>query len=219
MKLLLLPLIIAFSVSMAYADSEDDASMFNQQGVENIELGNYDEAISYFDKALQMEPDNVTYLNNKGTVLILQEKYYEATQIFAKVLTIEPNDPTALDSYALSDKNLYETAQGIADIIIHDSHGNFISYVRTTQVVILIGDIANKELDRFVVKKITHNDQEFELIAMQVTSVATKDKTITKTYLAPKDTTIPLIITRHAGYVTEPGDVISTYYRVMRPIQ
>jgi len=120
MKLLVALILISFSSILAFADPASDASEFNEQGVKSVELGNYEEAISYFDKALQIEPENMKFLKNKGAVLILQEKYYEASIIFEKVLTVIPDDPIALHHILNFTSKGYKSVDGTLEIIIRN---------------------------------------------------------------------------------------------------
>ena len=45
-------------------------------------LGNYNEAIIYFDKALEHNPTDVEVLNKKGLALIKLGSYYRSNEIF-----------------------------------------------------------------------------------------------------------------------------------------
>ena len=63
-----------------------------------INLERYDEAIQYFDKALQIDPNDTVALNNKGDALYQLGKYDEAIQNYDKALQIDPNDTVALNN-------------------------------------------------------------------------------------------------------------------------
>jgi tetratricopeptide (TPR) repeat protein len=64
-------------------------------------LEKYEKSDDYFDKALQMEPDNILILNNYGYYLaIREEKLEQAEQMSRKTILIEPENSTYLDTYA-----------------------------------------------------------------------------------------------------------------------
>lgn len=79
----------------------------NKKGKTFASLGNYNEAIGYYDKALEIKPNDVDALYNKGLVFYSLGNYTEAIQYFDKVLEINPNDTKAqvtkgLASYSLA---------------------------------------------------------------------------------------------------------------------
>ena len=53
-------------------------------------LGKYEQAISFFDRGLQLEPNNVDALHKKGRMLSIQGNYSAAMPCFEKVLDIDP---------------------------------------------------------------------------------------------------------------------------------
>jgi len=58
-------------------------------------LGNYEEAIQWYDKVLGINPTDLSALNNKGVALYNLGYYEEAIQWYDKVLDIDPNDSDA----------------------------------------------------------------------------------------------------------------------------
>ncbi len=54
-------------------------------------LKRYDEAIQYFDKALEIDPNDIFALSNKGYGLARQKKYIEAIQYCERALEINPS--------------------------------------------------------------------------------------------------------------------------------
>jgi len=71
--------------------SEEDADLLFEKGIESYRNGNLDEAISFFDRVLEIEPDHLDALTNKGGLLSTFGKHKEAISYFDRVLEIEPN--------------------------------------------------------------------------------------------------------------------------------
>jgi tetratricopeptide (TPR) repeat protein len=59
-------------------------------------MGNYAGAITYIDKGLENNPNDINTLNKKGYAFILQGKDAESLDLFDKVLGIDPNNLAAL---------------------------------------------------------------------------------------------------------------------------
>ena len=64
-----------------------------------MRLCNYNDAIAYFDRALEMSPNFSMAWNNKGIVMIELGKRAEAMHCFSKALEIDPQDKVALHNY------------------------------------------------------------------------------------------------------------------------
>lgn len=103
-----------------YIDTQNNdplSSIVNSQDYfTNIDKGNelfdeekYEEAITYYDKALVIEPNSIEALQNKGVALYNSGKYEEAVTYFDKVLTIDPNYADALKVKEASQSFLPET--------------------------------------------------------------------------------------------------------------
>jgi len=61
-----------------------------------VALGDYDEAEKAFDRALEINPDNVEALHNKAILLALKKKFQEAFEINKIVLQLAPDWPPAV---------------------------------------------------------------------------------------------------------------------------
>lgn len=80
----------------------------NKNGLDCIEKGEFEEAINYFDKALEKEPKNVEIINNKGYALKEAGHYEEALQHFEIALSIDPSYKIAMFNIA----NIYDKLGG-----------------------------------------------------------------------------------------------------------
>ena len=54
------------------------------------DLGNYEQAITYYDKALVIDPNNATFLDDKGYSLSKLGKYEEAITYYDRVFGRRP---------------------------------------------------------------------------------------------------------------------------------
>ena len=72
-------------------------------------LGNNAKAISFYDKLLIIDSDNVDAYFNKGLILANQKNYDECIKCFDKVLSISPDYPYAYYSLGMA----YEQKQDI----------------------------------------------------------------------------------------------------------
>ncbi len=66
-----------------------------KKGNELLKSENYDDALSYFEQAVILEPNNPELWNKKGVALRSLGRYDEALECFNKSLSIEPRDNEA----------------------------------------------------------------------------------------------------------------------------
>ncbi len=83
------------AVEVCLDDSEMDASAINRMGNAYIDLGKFDDALECFNKAIDLEKNNIDFLLNKGVVLMELGKFEEAVDSFNKVLLRSPDNEDA----------------------------------------------------------------------------------------------------------------------------
>ena len=73
-------------------------TLLNNKGTSLYNLGKFNESIAYFDKALSIDPNNVTTLDNKGLALLSVSinNYTQAITYFDKALSIDPKNIAVL---------------------------------------------------------------------------------------------------------------------------
>ena len=76
-------LMILFVLCMPGIGQTDKIPCYNK-GIDLAEQGKYDEAIEYFNSAIETDPQDAKVWYNKGVVLTLQGKYDEAIQAYDK---------------------------------------------------------------------------------------------------------------------------------------
>jgi len=63
-----------------------------------MDIGKHENAILYFDKVIETEPNNFSAIVNKGIALFSIGKYQEAIPYFDKALEIDPNNAITLNN-------------------------------------------------------------------------------------------------------------------------
>jgi Flp pilus assembly protein TadD len=71
---------------------ERDISELIKKGSQLILDGNFEEALSYFEQAIVMQPNNPDLLNKKGVALRGLGRYDEALECFNRSLQLDPRD-------------------------------------------------------------------------------------------------------------------------------
>ncbi|MDA0756411.1 MAG: tetratricopeptide repeat protein [Crenarchaeota archaeon] len=63
-----------------------------QNGIANLNDGNFEDALSYFEQALLLKPDDPDLWNQKGVSLRSLGRYDEASDCYNKSLQLDPRD-------------------------------------------------------------------------------------------------------------------------------
>ena len=146
--------IIFTSISSISAQESDEKNIeeLHSIGASLISEGRYEESIRYYDKILEIDPDEVRALLNKGSVLIQLQKYEESIRYYDKILEIDPDEVRALASktIALSHLERYSEAQVAIEKAITlepqnqeiiSRHANFLAGIPTSPAHNSIYDI------------------------------------------------------------------------------
>jgi tetratricopeptide (TPR) repeat protein len=66
------------------------------EGVASMDIREYEEAMTFFERALSTIPDHPDFLIGKGDVMFATGRYQEAYEIFLQALTYEPDNLRAI---------------------------------------------------------------------------------------------------------------------------
>jgi tetratricopeptide (TPR) repeat protein len=67
-----------------------DAEVFNNRGFTHCEIGQYEEAISEFNKAIEINPRLAQAYNNRGVAYLYKAQYDQAISDLSKAIEIDP---------------------------------------------------------------------------------------------------------------------------------
>lgn len=112
-KLFTLFAILIMSINVAFATGTE-ALLFYNKGIDYYKKGAYDEAINYFRRSIDVDPDFIDAYYNLGTVLEYLEQYDSALTVFKQIIVREPEDYDAVYraawlSYKLGEINKAKT--------------------------------------------------------------------------------------------------------------
>lgn len=118
-----------------------------QKGRETGELQNYNNALTAFEKAVEIEPDNSENLHNLAWCWTMFHNFPKAIELARMALKADPADPFAMgvlvDSYM--ELGRYEEAADMAQRMV-DQRPNLASFSRVAQVQWAMGDVKNATL-------------------------------------------------------------------------
>lgn len=92
MRRIILILIIAFFSNALYGQNKEEAEKLVDEGVVYHDKGDYEGAISRYDKALQLDKDNLLALAEKAFSLFSLQKYGDAISYCQKAIEKHPSE-------------------------------------------------------------------------------------------------------------------------------
>lgn len=91
-KLFVLLAILITSTNLVFAESNTEAVLEYNQGIDYYKIGQYDKAVTRFKSAIQLDPDYIDAYYNLGSVLEYIGQYDAALSVFKQVIVRQPND-------------------------------------------------------------------------------------------------------------------------------
>ena len=92
MKKTILLLMFPLMSSILFAQNKEEADNLVNEGVAYHDKGDYDGAISKYNKALELDKDNLLALTEKAFSLLSQEKYDESIICCQKAIEKHPTE-------------------------------------------------------------------------------------------------------------------------------
>ncbi len=123
MKQITLFLIIILFSSVSFGQNKEEADKFIEEGIAYHDKGDYEGAISKYDKALELDKDNLFALAEKAYSLLSLEKYNDAISYCQQAIDKYPSNKglklvyvtygNALDALKKTDKSLEIYNEGL----------------------------------------------------------------------------------------------------------
>ena len=131
------------------------------------------------------------------------------------------------DTDSLSDQDTefipyeYQSIDGFMEIIVRDSQGSLVAYLKTDDLELLDYEVAKNMVNDWPVKKIIRNGQEVE-VHQNIFSRIIEDENPRNVsgdniYSYISDTKVLLLSSHHNGFNVENGDEVTNIHTVFRP--
>jgi tetratricopeptide (TPR) repeat protein len=88
---------VSMTMTAAFAETQDKATLL-QNGRDALFKHKFEEALSYYDQVLKIDPNNKAALDNKGVALGNLQQFDKALAYFDQVLKIDPSNIDALNN-------------------------------------------------------------------------------------------------------------------------
>jgi len=185
-------------------------------------LGNYEEAISYFDQVLLQDPNNIQTLNLKGQLLANLEEFEEAISYFDRALLLEPQNHEIQSNWATVYQKLpIDEIDGFARVQIRDQNGSLIAYSETTTLKIIRHSLSYEVIDKFNFKGvITIDGKDFNVYEMRIVPIPLTEKFIARFFIGAEihERTVYPIIASTDGFFFQKEDSIIVDWIILRPV-
>ena len=91
-----------YQIGRRYGSEEFTVADLFGLGELNYDIENYDKAIEYYNKALEIKPDDPGTIHNLGLAYVCKENYEEAISSYRKSLNIDPEDAVTWDNLGIA---------------------------------------------------------------------------------------------------------------------
>jgi len=203
-------------------ESKNDPDILFQRGVDLIKLGNYEEALPYFDRILEINASHVGALSNKGSILAQLGNPYEALLYYDKVLKIEPDNKIISRNVFLAQNQLkYNYVEGSVEVQFRDSEGHLVGFMKKSGGLKVLNHISTPRiLDQWPLKEvITRGDKTFEVRQLSFTQSIDDDRVWGMARVVTSENIqAPLVYHYTWGLPIEKGDKVTMVFTMFRPL-
>ena len=89
-SIIIIPILFSYASAQHKHNESGDAKFYFKRGVTSFEKGQYDQAISDFTKAIEIDPGYAKARNNRGIAYLGKGQYDQAASDFTKAIEIDP---------------------------------------------------------------------------------------------------------------------------------
>ena len=79
-------------------ETEFTAVDYNRLGNAHLMVSDFDQALRYYDRAIELEPEEPSHRNNKGGALARLQRFDIALEVYEECLELDPNHTTAIEA-------------------------------------------------------------------------------------------------------------------------
>lgn len=156
------------SISLILKDSEfGEAEVYYNRGVAKFALGEFAEALTDYNEAIQLKPDYADAYHNRGVVKIQLKQLNKALADFDEAIRIKPDYAEAYNSRGIAKLLLSKINEAIADFgeAIRINPEFIDAYTNRAQAKIILGSIKEAKSDLQTALELAEQQQNTDLKA------------------------------------------------------
>jgi Lipoprotein NlpI, contains TPR repeats len=146
------------------------------KGIDRVKREQFDDALEFFDRVLEMNPENADALNNKGVALYHMNRPTEALKCYDQALSADPENLEALRNkgFVLRSMQRFEEALEAYDLLIAVGPG---AADLRNKAVILVGMGRPEEalgilMEAAMIEPSTQIEREIEMLRKMLLDLA-----------------------------------------------
>jgi tetratricopeptide (TPR) repeat protein len=198
-------------------------------GIILSEANQFDKSMEFFDKANQIEPNNVDVLVNKAVSLIKQkEDYQQIIELLNESLSIEKNHIQALQNKKIALKEMpTKKFDGIVQTEIRDKNKNLLGYVESDRIIItefVPNNMFNLWISNNTANLVEETGKDviifvkgFKEYSIDSPLMRTGSAITWQEHMQGEDFEIPIISVRQHGSLNVEGDFMETTWQLVVP--
>ena len=211
-----------YFLKLAELDANIQSLLLKSQ--EHYKRSELEDALSYLNKVLEIEPDHLEALNGKAVIFDELGKVEESLQVLSKAILLDPTNPILKQnqqaiSLSIPHDNYYNGSS--LKILIRDSNGGLIGYQEAFGLGVFQHNYTEQFLDLWEVKtELAQEGQNYEVLQFRGDFLVTIPETFSQAYIANviNGTEMPSIFTLHHGVPSQLGNKVYELWTLVRPI-
>jgi len=211
-----------YLIKLAELDADIQSLLLKSQ--EHYKRSELEDALSYLNKVLEIEPDHLEALNGKAVILDDLGKVEESLQILSKAILLDPTNPILEKNYQAISFSIPTVVYGNGSslkLLIRDSNGGLIGYQEAFGLAVFQHDYTEQFFDLWKVKtELAQEGQNYEVLQFRGKEHVDISDFFAQAYVsqAINGTTMPNISTLHHGVPTQKEVTIYELWTMVRPI-
>jgi len=191
---------------------------------EHYNRSELEDALSYLNKVLEIEPDHLEALNGKAVILDELGKVEESLRILSNAILLDPTNPILIRNHQVISLSIphdnYSNGSSLK-ILIRDTNGGLVGYQESFGLGVFIHDYTEQFFDMWEVKtELAQEGQNYEVLEFRGKGHPNTSDFFAQAYVSHfiNGTKMPNIFTLNHGVPTQKQIIIYELWTLFIPI-
>lgn len=206
------------------SELKQKVQVLTSQGFQHYLKDEFNDALSYFDEALEINPKHAQAVAGKALALFNLDKFEDAIIKISEAALLAPNDPNIrrdkLQMILALPRDSYSDGSSLK-LLIRDSNGGLIGYQEAFGLGVFLHNYTEQFLDSMSVKtELAQEGKNYEVLQFRGEGFVKISVPFSQAFVAYdiNGTDMPNIFTLHHGVPSKNGITIYELWTLVRPI-